>query len=308
MAMHDRLEEWVGRRMAASPPPPGWPSEDSARRRLQQRVAKRRLRLVVSVCVSATVCAILLLAPQPRAVAERLWDQIFLGRPKVLILDHDGAAVGSFSPELEGRAEPRPVPSGEEAARAAGFTPHVPEIPLFATSPSYSVADVMSARLRLRTSAIRHFFVRAGGSASAVPDAWNGAVLEVLIGPVIIADFGGVVLLQSRPFQLITPANFDLKGFYRIAFRSLGMNEQDARTLSTDLALSPAWLTFMPKEDEGLVHEFETRRGTGLLIEKVYGQGKTLAIWSGSDRLYALLAATEDITAQRMKEVANAFE
>jgi hypothetical protein len=77
---------------------------------------------------------------------------------------------------------------------------------LFATSPSYWVADVMSAKLRLRTPAIRHFFARAGGSASEVPDAWNGAVMEVRIGPVVVADCDGVFLLQSRPFVNLVDA------------------------------------------------------------------------------------------------------
>ena len=308
MAMNDQLEEWVHQRMAGSQPPPVWPAEDIARRRLERRVAKRPLRIVLTVGVTAVVCAVLLIAPQSRAVAQRLWDRAFLGRLQVLIADHDSAAVELFSPELQSRPEARPLASGEEASREAGFTVRLPALALFATSPSFSVTGVTSATLRLRTPAIRHFLARAGGSASEVPDAWNDAVLEVRIGPVIIADFGRIVLVQSRPFQLITPANFDLEAFYRIAFRSLGMGEDDARTLSTDLGISPAWLTFMPKEDEGLVHEFETRGGIGLMIEEVYGHGKTLAIWSGSDRLYALFAATEEITVERLREVTDALE
>jgi hypothetical protein len=125
---------------------------------------------------------------------------------------------------------------------------------------------------------------------------------------VIIADYEGVLLLQSLPFQLIKPADFDLELFYRIAFQALGMTEQDARALSIDLAISPSLLMFMPMEERELLREFKTKSGTGMMIEEVYGPGKIAALWSGSDRLYALFPATGEVTREFIVEVANGVD
>ena len=306
MDLHDQLDEWVNRRMAASQPPHGWPDADVARRHLDQRLPQRPRRTFLWVSAAAAVCAALLVLPQTRAVAQRLWDRAFLGRLQMVIAD--GAAATFFSPEFQQRPEPRPVQSLEDASRQAGFTPRLPGLDAFSTAARYSVTDTVSATLRLDTQGIRGLITRAGGAASEVPDAWNGAVLEVRVGPVVIADYGATLLLQTRPFQLITPPDFDLEAFYRIAFRSFGMSERDARTLSADLGISPALLTFMPKEDDALVHEFQTRSGTVLTIEEVYGHGKTLAVWSTPDRLFALFGATATLSRTFVTEVTNALE
>jgi hypothetical protein len=138
-----------------------------------------------------------------------------------------------------------------------------------------------------------------------VPDSWNGVVLDVRVGPVVIADYGGILLLQSRPFRMIKPADFDLELFYRIAFRSIGMSEYAAGVLSADAGFSPAMLTFMPKEDTKLLREFRTNTGKGMMIAEVYGPGTITALWSGNDRVYALWG---NVNADFVARVANALD
>jgi hypothetical protein len=292
MATHDQLEQWVNERTAAGLPTE-WPDAEAGWRRLDQRTASRRPRLLLWAAATAAVCAGIVAAPASRAVAQRFWDQVVLGRIQVLVADYDehGAAASFFSPEMQQRPEVRPATSLEDASRAAGFSPRLPRRDVFAVAPTYSVTDVASATLRVRTPAIRYLLARAGASTSEVPDSWNGVVLEVRAGPLVIADYNGTLLLQSLPFQLIKPVDFDLELFYRVAFRSLGMSERDAGVLSADVGISPALLTFMPKEDRSLLQEFKTRSGTGMMIADVYGPGKVAALWSGSDRLYALFGA-----------------
>jgi hypothetical protein len=206
----------------------------------------------------------------------------------MLIADDESAAASLFSPELQHRPEPRQVQSFEEASQLAGYSPRLPAVDAFATTPRYSVTEATSATLRLDTAAIRRLIVR--------------------VGPVVVADYGRTLLLQSRPFQLMTPADFDLETFYRIAFRAFGMRERDARALSADLRISPALLTFMPREDNALVHEFQSRSSTVLMIDEVYGHEKTLAVWSTPDRLYALFGATAVVNQKFVTEVTNALE
>lgn len=159
--------------------------------------------------------------------------------------------------------------------------------------------------LRIRTPAIRYLLAQAGGSAGDVPYDWTGTTLDVRLGPIVIADYDGTLLLQSRPFRLIAPAKFDLALFYRIAFRSMGISEEEAGALSRDMGFSPGLLMFMPKEDRNLLREFNTPRGTGKMIAEVYGKGTIAALWSGADRLYALYGNIDEDLVTR---VANSLE
>jgi hypothetical protein len=307
METHDQLEQWVNRRIVIPPNSAEWPDTAAGWRRLDERIAARTPRVRPWIAATVAVCAALLALPASRAVAQRFWDQVVLGRIQVLVADYaeHGAAASFFSPEMQQRPEARPVSSIDEATRAAGFVPHVPRGDIFSVAPTYSVTGVASATLRLRTPAIRYLVAQAGGSASEVPASWNGVVLEVRAGPIVIADYNGVLLLQSRPFQLIKPVDFDLELFYRLAFRSLGISEREAGVLGADLGISPALLTFMPKEDQELLEEFKTRSGTGMMIAEVYGPGKVAALWSGADRVYALFGG---VNKDFVIRVANALD
>ena len=305
MERHEELEHWVNQRMVGTALPAEWPDTARGWRRLAERFAPRPSRLWLWAGATAALCLAALALPASRAVAQRLWDQAVLGRIQVWITDYDGhgAAASFFSPEMQHRPDARPVASLDEVVRLAGFVPRFP-LSVFSASPRYSVTDEASARLQLRTPAIRYLLARAGGSASDVPDDWNGVTLDVRLGPIAIADYDGTLLLQSRPFRLIKPADFDLELFYRIAFRSLGLSEQDAGVLSADLGFSPALLTFMPKEDTNLLREFSTPTGTGMMVADVYGKGTIVALWSGHDRIYALFGHIDDDLVTR---VANAL-
>jgi hypothetical protein len=305
METHELLEDWVNERMHVRGVTAEWPNTVGAWKRLDERVARKPRRVWLWAAATAAVFAAVLALPAPRAVAQRLWDQVVLGRIQVLVTDYEGsgAAVDVFSLEMHS-PDARRVASLVEVTRAAGFAPRVPAI-IFADAPTYSVTDEASATLKLRSPAIRYLLAQAGGSASDVPDSWNGATLDVRLGPVVIADYDGTLLLQSRPFRLTTPAGFDLALFYRIAFRSMGISEQEAVALSSDMGFSPAMLMFMPKEDRNLLREFNTPRGTGMMIAEVYGKGTITALWSGSDRLYALHGKIDE---ELVTRVANALE
>ena len=292
--------------MVASQLPAGWPDTRTAWTRIDERIAQRPSRVWVWAVATAAVLVAGLALPAPRAIAQRLWDQVVLGRLQVLITNYDeqGAAASVFSPDIQHQPEPRPVASLEEAGRIAGFSPQLPA-QIFTSSPRYSVTNELSAAVRLRTAAMCYVLAQAGGSASDVPESWNGTVLDVRIGPIVIADYDGVFLLQSPPLRMIKPADFDLERFYRIAFQSVGMSEQAARLLSADAEFSPALLTFMPKEDRNLLREFSTNKGKGMMIAEVYGPGTITALWGGRERVYALWGK---INADFVIRVANTLE
>jgi hypothetical protein len=305
METHEHLDEWVTQRMRVADVAPEWPDAAGGWTRLGNRIARPPIRMWQWAGAAAALCIAVLALPAPRALAQRLWDQAVLGRVQVLITDYEthGAAVDLFSPEAH-EFQLSDVPSLEAAARAAGFSPRLPAI-IFPAAPQYRVLDAIPATLKLRTPAMRYLLAQAGGSASDVPDSWNGVTLDLRLGPIVMADYEGTLLLQSRPARLTTPANFDLALFYRIAFQSMGMSERDAGTLSSDMGFSPALLMFMPKEDRNLLREFNTPRGTGMMIAEVFGKGTIAALWSGSDRLYALYGKIDEDLVTR---VANSLE
>lgn len=55
-------------------------------------------------------------------------------------------------------------------------------------------------------------------------------------------------------------------------------------------------------------HEFRTKTGTGFMVEEVYGPGKIAALWSGSDRVYALFPPTGEVSREFIVTVANALD
>jgi len=305
MERHEHLDEWVSERMHVADVGVEWPNAAAGWTRVSDRVARRPIRMWQWAGAAAALCVAVLAMPAPRALAQRLWDQFVVGRIQVLVTDYEnhGAAVSLFSPEAH-QFSLHSVASLEEATRAAGFSPRLPAI-IFPASPQYRVMDEIPASLKLRTPAMRYLLAQAGGSAGDVPDSWNGVTLDVRLGPIVVADYEGTLLVQSRPARLTTPANFDLALFYRIAFQSMGMKEQDAWALSSDMGFSPALLMFMPKEDRNLLREFNTPRGTGMMIAEVYGKGTIAALWSGSDRLYALYGNIDEDLVTR---VANALK
>jgi hypothetical protein len=308
MENREQLEAWVNQRLTSSLPTQ-WPDPTAGWRRLERRLDAPRRRPWVWAAAAAAVLLVVFVLPATRTAAQRLWDQVFVSRIDVVTTDFEHGAVASlFSPEFRLRPEPSPVASLEEAANTAGFWPHLPGPGVFSSQPKYSVTDVGVAALPVDGPAIRALAPQAGVPAGEVPNSWNDAMLELRIGPVVVADYNGVLLLQSLPFQLKKPADFDLELFYRIAFRALGMSVEEARAMSVDAAMSPAYLTLIPKEEQELFTKFKTKTGTGVMISEVYGAGKVVALWSGADRLYALFPATGEVSKEFVLKVARALE
>ena len=312
MERHEQLEAWVNDRMTAaggSSLPAEWPDAAAGWRRLERRPAPPRRRVWVWAAAATTALVAVAAVPATRTAAQRLWDEVFVGRIELISTDFErGAVAHLFSPEFRLRPEPTAVASLEEAGNTAGFWPRLPAQGVFTSQPKFSVTDVGLAALPLDGPAIRSLAERAGIPASEVPASWNDGMLELRVGPIIVADYNGVLLLQSLPFQLKTPADFDLELFYRIAFRSLGMSDAEARAMSVDAAMSPAYLTLAPKEEQDLFTKFKTKTGSGVMISEVYGHGKIAALWSGVDRVYALFPAEGEISKEFVVKVANSVD
>ena len=123
----EQLDAWVSERMTGRPSLPAeWPDDRDGWRRLEQRLALPRLavsrltrsRLTLSrltprrrawVWAAAAMVAVaaVIALPAARTAAQRLWDEVFVGRFELLPTDFEhGAVAHLFSPEFRLRPEP----------------------------------------------------------------------------------------------------------------------------------------------------------------------------------------------------------
>jgi hypothetical protein len=86
------------------------------------------------------------------------------------------------------------------------------------------------------------------------------------------------------------------------------MSDREARALGADANLSPTFLIFVPSEDRGLLREFKTNRGSGMMLDDVYGRGKSTAMWTTPDRVYGLFGDASKLTREYVISVANALD
>src|SRR5688572_2692182 len=186
MEKHERLDQWIDQRMAGAGMPAEWPDCAGGRRRLDERRARPSRPILL--WAAAALLAVAFALPSTRFVARQLWDQAVLRRIQVLLMDDDdGSAASAFSLEMDVRPRPSPVPTFDEATHLAGFEPRLLPVDVLTGVPSLSVTNDGAALFPLRTRAIRQALERAGGSPDEVPDSWNGAVIEIRIGPVVVA-------------------------------------------------------------------------------------------------------------------------
>jgi hypothetical protein len=107
--------------------------------------------------------AALLTLPGSRAVAQRMWDSVFLKRVEVIPVNLDDLPEDAKSL----RAEIVQRPGEAQPARDSG-------------------------------------------EAVKVPAEWAGARIGAEFGPILMAEWPDVMLMQTPPITLVTPADFDL--------------------------------------------------------------------------------------------------
>jgi hypothetical protein len=312
---NSHLSQWVQGRAALLAPPADWePDPRVARARLEARLRRRsaleRYWLVGAVA-ALLLCAVLLVNPRTRALAQQLWQWIIVGRIEVVRVNFDSLPEDARS--LQGQLVNQPGPpqvvhDTEEAAQRAGFAPRLPRPGILSGTPRLSVLDSMSFGTLLRAADLQLALQKAGVSDEAIPREWDGAQLTLQIGATVMAEWHDVALIQGLPPVLSTPPGFDLGAFATAVLRAVGMNRETARRFGHRMITAPALLLGIGTEDEVAIREVGLDTGPATLIEDFGDNGRlerVTVLWSVPDRVYVLSGA---FSADLATAVANSID
>jgi hypothetical protein len=122
-----------------------------------------------------------------------------------------------------------------------------------------------------------------------VPKQWEGTTLVARGGPVVVAEYSRLELIQAAPFRMTTPAAIEFGRFMEIAFRVFGRGEDEARALGRRFAANPALVMHFP--ERGPVREVPLRTGSGVYVGDLTGWDGICFFWSSADRIYIISAA-----------------
>ena len=200
-----------------------------ARLRALQGAPVRPIR--VWLALAAMVCLALIVLPWPRAVAQQLLNRLVLDRVAVVRVDDEGLSeeiTAVFTMEAK-PYEQESVSDIAAAERLAGFRPSLPPAGMLEGAPKLSVVKHVTLETKpLNTSDIGRALVRAGVRDITVPKEWEGLTLMAEAGPVVIAEYDNVELMQSAPFRMNIPMGFQFGRFMEMAFRVFGRSAAEA--------------------------------------------------------------------------------
>ena len=286
--------DWVDERLDALKAANGSePDVDRARLalRVRQGAPASRTRGMWMLAV-ASACLVLAALPWPRALAQQVWDRLVLGRIAVVQVDSEGVSeeiASVFTMDSAPDAQ-EPVADAAEAERIAGFRPLLPPDGLLKGKPALSIVKRSALTTRpLKTADIERALAAAGVSDIAVPKEWEGLTLTAEAGPVVIADYDGVQIMQSAPYRMNTPPGFQFGRFMEMAFRVFGRRADEAKALGAKLEANPALVLHFPEREP--VRDVALRSGQGIIVGDLNSDDLICFFWNTPDRIY-IVAAT----------------
>jgi hypothetical protein len=261
-----------------------------AKLRARQSGPARRSRGVWLLAAAAT-CLLLAALPWPRAMAQELWDRIVLGRVAIVQVDSEGVSdeIASVFTMDSAPYEQEPVADAAEAERIAGFRPLLPPDGILKGKPALSIVkrSVLTTR-PLKTADIKRALAAAGVSDIEVPKDWEGLTLTAEAGPVVVADYDGVQIMQSAPFRMNTPPGFQFGRFMEMAFRVFGRPADEAKALGAKLEANPALVLHFPEREP--VRDVALRSGHGIIVGDLNSDDLICFFWNTPDRIYIVSA------------------
>jgi hypothetical protein len=288
--------EWVAGRIQTLKPE--WrPNPDWAKTRLTARLEERPSRRgwIVATAAATVMLAILVAAPQSRALARELWYRILLRSFDAVRVDLSRVPL---SVSITSNDVQQTAATLEHAEQLAGFRPMLPPRGLLADSPAQTVVtSPISVRQVVRVRELEAGLAEAGANEVPVPAEWEGVTLQMSIGPLVIAEYNGEVqIVQAKPIELQVPADFPLEKFAEAAFRCAGMSWWQARAMGEKFAANPAWLLDIPEDEVVQIEEVPLRAGGGLLVEDpIEGGGwRVTVLFSTADRIFAVSSGSRE--------------
>jgi hypothetical protein len=287
--------------------------EMAERERASRPLARLRPALAGGLALLALAAAFVL--PPVRAAAREFLDLFRVQRVAAIPVDTERLArleqggldlkglVGSQVEVIDPAVAPQAVGSAEQAGALAGVAVLQPAtLPRGASPAGVLVGRPGAFRVRLDVAKIRSLAVAVGAEDAQVPDAWQGAVLEVHASPVVALRYkrgeSEFVLLQSRGPEVALPEAMDLAELGAVGLQLAGMSAGEARSFARNIDWRSTLLLPIPAQG-GSFREVEVQGRKGVLVtsrdERRQSDGTTrpgrwrsVLLWADEDRVYAL--------------------
>lgn len=256
--------------------------------------------------VSALGVIALVGLPGTRALAKQMWNQLVLRRVVVVDVPRSDLAdsvvemftmkpVASFNTGLDDRAA---------AERLADMHLMLPGNGVPSREPAWQAIEHLRLSTRpLDVVAIERALAAAGASDVTVPPEWEGTTLVAEGGPIIVADWNGMQLLQAAPFHITTSSSLQFSAFMTLAFRVFGQPPDAAATLGAALQTNPALVMRFPKRAR--IRSVPLQSGEhGVLVEEGAPEGAAF-FWSTPGRIFAL--SGDELSAVQAAAIANSM-
>ncbi|HKY21752.1 MAG TPA: hypothetical protein VJM31_11085 [Vicinamibacterales bacterium] len=278
-----------------------------ARARLRERQGAPVQPRRVWVAWAAAASLALIVLPGPRAVAQQLWNRLVLDRVAVVRVDDENLSEGItavFTMEAKPYAQ-ESVSDIAGAERLAGFRPSLPPAGTLKGIPKLSVVKRLVLETKpLKTSDIEQALARTGVRDITVPREWEGLTLMAEAGPVVVAEYDDVEVMQSAPFRMNIPMGFQFGRFMEMAFRVFGRRASEASSLGAKFEANPALVLHFPEREP--VHDVHLRSGTGIIVGDLSGPDVICFFWNTANRVY-IVSAT-NTSEEKLVALANAIQ
>lgn len=298
-ANQDEVRQWVLRQTAHLDPPAGWqPDTAAALTRMHARQSAQPRRSMWAgwpawAAAGAMLGGLLLLLPTERITAQ-LWQ--FLTVPKVALVRVNPWPEGVPAPQIQAARlliPPIPAHDVEEVRSRVRYEPRLPLSNVLSSSPRLSTAFGVSAGTVIHTADLELALQKSGVTGVTVPAAWDGAQLRLHSSALVIAEWPGLLMVQSLPLTLTAPPGFDFPEFSALILRILGVGPDEAEQLARRTGTTPAWLA--PLEDpppwRATLEEIKLNSGDATLYQETGADGtapRITLLWMVPDRVYLL--------------------
>jgi hypothetical protein len=288
------------------------------------------LRPVLAGGLAVAMITMAFTLPPVRAVAREFLDLFRVQRFAAVPVDterlerlHQGgidlkALVGDQVEVLEEPGEPEAVETLELASSLAGIEALQPAAPPRRSSfAGFAVAHPGAFRIRLDVEKMRSLAELLGVEDPHVPEAWDGATMEVYAPPMVVMRYergeSEFVLMQSQGPEVALPDGVDLAELGTFGLQMAGMSAEEARLFAARIDWRSTLLVPIPAEG-GNFREVEVQGGKGLLVSgrrppktgpdgtSSGGGWHSVLFWSDEDRVYAAAGPGHGLEVLEMAE------
>jgi hypothetical protein len=274
-----------------------------------------RLRPLAAGGFLVAVLAAAFTLPPVRAAAREFLDLFRIQRvaavpfdaERLARLDQSGvdlkALVGSQVEVIDPAAPPEPVDNAEAAAALVGVALKQPsQMPQGASLAGMAVGRPGSFRVRFDVEKMRSLAQALGAEEAQVPDAWQGAIVEVHAPPFAAIRYtrgtSEFLFFQSRGPELALPDGIELEQLGTLGLQLAGMSASEARTFARSIDWRSTLLLPIPAQG-GSFREVEVQGRKGVLVtarepdrqvdgETRRGRWRSVLLWADAERVYAL--------------------